>query len=678
MIKVGVFGAGGRMGMTVCQAVCDDPDLELVAAVDPHHVGIDVRQLGIRGGAIQVARTADALAAAGAEVAVDFTVIDAARENLEWCADHGVHAVVGTSGFSVEEVEKLAARFESSTANAAIVPNFAISAVLMMKFAELAAPYFDTAEIIELHHDDKVDAPSGTAIATAERMAEASARVGARPHHEDGARGRAWRRGRRRDPHPLRADARPGRAPGGAARHHGSDPHHPPGLLRPHVVHARCRARGQGGGRQARSLVRARHAPGVVSPDESRERVLAGTYECVARVGIGKTTVEDVARASGVSRATVYRLFPGGRDELLRDTVAWEMARFFVHLGAELGEAPDFETFLERALPFAREAVLAHAVLQKVLETEPERLMPLITVEQHRVLEYITAYFLPLLARDQAAGLIRPGVDLEMCAEYVARMALSLIASPGRHDLEDPDEVRRLVRDELLGGVLPERRAATLRQEVVYCLTHGRCRGQPTPSGALRSHGRDAGRRRTPHLHRPVRAGQDHARRRGAGGGLFARHALPLLRRQARPRAAHDRGRVAAHHARRSSTPRPWRRRSPTRWSPRSSPRRASSRGHAALRFLLEHEPAAVLAHLAFAPGDRVLTDVGDALAPAFARWLPEPDAIRAGDWLARVLRSYVLMPEPTVDLTDARERAPSCPTSSSPGSLRPTLVESR
>jgi 4-hydroxy-tetrahydrodipicolinate reductase len=192
VIKVGVFGAGGRMGMTVCQAVCDDPDLELVAAVDPHHVGIDVRQLGIRGGAIQVARTADALVAAGAEVAVDFTVIDAARENLEWCADHGVHAVVGTSGFSVEEVEKLAARFESSAANAAIVPNFAISAVLMMKFAELAAPFFDTAEIIELHHDDKVDAPSGTAIATAERMADASAQWAPDPTTKtvlEGARG---------------------------------------------------------------------------------------------------------------------------------------------------------------------------------------------------------------------------------------------------------------------------------------------------------------------------------------------------------------------------------------------------------------------------------------------------------------------------------------------------------
>ena len=100
--------------------------------------------------------------------------------------------------------------------------------------------------------------------------------------------------------------------------------------------------------------------------------------------------------------------------------------------------------------------------------------------------------------------------------------------------------------------------------------------------------------------------------------------------------------------------------------------------GHAALRFLLEHEPAAVLAHLAFAPGDRVLTKVGDALAPAFARWLPEPDAIRAGDWLARVLRSYVLMPEPTVDLTAARAARAFLSDFVIPGLAAPTLVESR
>jgi AcrR family transcriptional regulator len=190
------------------------------------------------------------------------------------------------------------------------------------------------------------------------------------------------------------------------------------------------------------------------APLDSRERVLAGTFECVARVGIGKTTMEDAARASGVSRATVYRLFPGGRDELLRETVAWEMVRFFAHLGTELGPTPDFETFLERALPLARQEVRGHAVLQKVLETEPDRLMPLITVEQHQVIGYIAEYFLPLLERDRDAGLLVEGAELAAAAEYIARMALSLIASPGRHDLDDHAEVHRLVRRELLGGVL--------------------------------------------------------------------------------------------------------------------------------------------------------------------------------------------------------------------------------
>jgi AcrR family transcriptional regulator len=191
-----------------------------------------------------------------------------------------------------------------------------------------------------------------------------------------------------------------------------------------------------------------------VGASDARQEILRGTYESIARVGIGKTTMEDAARAAGMSRATVYRLFPGGRGELLRETVGWEMTRFFTHLGEELGSAPDFAAFLERALPFARDELLRHAVLQKVLETEPERLMPLITVEQHRVIEYIAAYFEPLLERDRDAGLVRDGVDLARAAEYVARMSLSLISSPGRHDLDDPAEVHRLVHGQLLGGVL--------------------------------------------------------------------------------------------------------------------------------------------------------------------------------------------------------------------------------
>ncbi|MDQ1404145.1 MAG: 4-hydroxy-tetrahydrodipicolinate reductase [Actinomycetota bacterium] len=174
-IKVGVFGAGGRMGSTVCRAVADDPGLELTAAVDPHHAGIDLRQVtGIEKPSLQIVPDADALEQAGAEVAVDFTLIDAARENMRWCAKRGVHAVVGTSGFTQDDFDEFGKLFAKSKANCVIAPNFALGAVLMIRFAELAAPYFDSAEIIELHHDEKIDAPSGTAMHTASRMAEAS------------------------------------------------------------------------------------------------------------------------------------------------------------------------------------------------------------------------------------------------------------------------------------------------------------------------------------------------------------------------------------------------------------------------------------------------------------------------------------------------------------------------
>lgn len=192
MLRVGVFGAGGRMGSTVCRAVADDPDLELVAAVDPHHVGIDLRQLiGDGGRGVQIAGDADALAREAADVAVDFTAAPAARRNLAWCAAHGVHAVVGTTGLGADDLAAARGLFVDGV-NCVIAPNFAIGAVLMMRFAEMAAPYFETAEVIELHHDAKVDAPSGTAMLTVERMASASPEWVADPTTDvvlEGARG---------------------------------------------------------------------------------------------------------------------------------------------------------------------------------------------------------------------------------------------------------------------------------------------------------------------------------------------------------------------------------------------------------------------------------------------------------------------------------------------------------
>ncbi len=182
-IRVGVFGAGGRMGATTCEAVAADPDLELVAAVDPHHRGEPVAGLTI-------AAEPRALADAGVEVAVDFTDAAAARTDLEWCAAHQVHAVVGTTGLTDADIDQLRVNFRSS--NCVVAANFAIGAVLLMRFAEMAAPWFPTAEIIELHHDAKVDAPSGTALATAARMAQASAEWADDPtstHVVEGARG---------------------------------------------------------------------------------------------------------------------------------------------------------------------------------------------------------------------------------------------------------------------------------------------------------------------------------------------------------------------------------------------------------------------------------------------------------------------------------------------------------
>jgi 4-hydroxy-tetrahydrodipicolinate reductase len=172
-IKVGVFGASGRMGATVCRMVVDDPDLALVAAVDPLHAGLDLRQaVGVDLSGLMIVPNAEGLEHTGVEVMVDFTVLAAARKNLRWCAENAVHAVVGTTGFTEDDYADLEKRFIDS--NCFIAPNFAIGAVLMMRFAELAAPYFETAEILELHHDQKVDAPSGTAMMTAERMAAAS------------------------------------------------------------------------------------------------------------------------------------------------------------------------------------------------------------------------------------------------------------------------------------------------------------------------------------------------------------------------------------------------------------------------------------------------------------------------------------------------------------------------
>ena len=172
-IKVGVIGAAGRMGRAVCKAVSDDPELQLVAAIAPNEAGQRVSDV-IASVDSDVVFSADLaeLTATECSVVVEFTHLQSAMVNLEFCASNGLHCIVGTSGFSDADVEKLNSQFTSS--NCLIAPNFAIGAVLLMRFAELAAPYFETAEIIEFHHEKKIDSPSGTAIHTANAIAAAS------------------------------------------------------------------------------------------------------------------------------------------------------------------------------------------------------------------------------------------------------------------------------------------------------------------------------------------------------------------------------------------------------------------------------------------------------------------------------------------------------------------------
>jgi AcrR family transcriptional regulator len=181
-----------------------------------------------------------------------------------------------------------------------------------------------------------------------------------------------------------------------------------------------------------------------------RQRIVEATYACVARRGMVKTTVEDVARQAGLSRATVYRAFPGGRDELIDATVSWAVFDFFAKLYDRIQGAASLEEVMERGIMFAYRSILDHEVLQRVMQTEPDKLLPALTVESNRIREGIADVLAPyLLDRGLSAG-----VDLGDAADFLARMVLSYISAPGRWDLDDPGQVARLVRFELLAGVV--------------------------------------------------------------------------------------------------------------------------------------------------------------------------------------------------------------------------------
>jgi 4-hydroxy-tetrahydrodipicolinate reductase len=177
MIEVGVVGAAGRMGSEVVRAVDASADLHLAAVVD-------------------IGDPLDRLEKSGVQVAVDFTTPDAVMGTLRHCIDQGIHAVIGTTGFSAARLDDVRGMLAGHPGvGVVIAPNFALGAVLLMRFARDAAPYFESVEVIEMHHPDKLDAPSGTATHTAEAIATARRDAGVDPSPDatnqalDGARG---------------------------------------------------------------------------------------------------------------------------------------------------------------------------------------------------------------------------------------------------------------------------------------------------------------------------------------------------------------------------------------------------------------------------------------------------------------------------------------------------------
>jgi AcrR family transcriptional regulator len=174
-----------------------------------------------------------------------------------------------------------------------------------------------------------------------------------------------------------------------------------------------------------------------------RERILEAAYRCIASVGMARTTIEDVAREANVSRPTVYRQFPGGKDALFRDVVAWEAARFIDELTHAIAPHEHLADILEELVVVGAQRIEAHTVLQQVLETEPERLVPILVLQSDLLIAAVRPFVraaLPPTAPDDAA-------------DYVARMLLSVVASPGSWDLADRADVQRFVRRQLLAGV---------------------------------------------------------------------------------------------------------------------------------------------------------------------------------------------------------------------------------
>lgn len=190
---------------------------------------------------------------------------------------------------------------------------------------------------------------------------------------------------------------------------------------------------------------------------KTREKILESVLRCIEVDGLASTSIEDVARTASVSRATIYRHFPGGREQLVSEAVTWEVGLFFHRIEVAIGDETELSAMVAVALRAGHEALADHGLLHQLLRTEPEAVLTELAVATDVVLGVIVALIADQLEREVAAGRARMDLDAGEAADHLGRLFLSYLGTPGRWDLTDPDSLDRLVRTQFLAGI--ERRS---------------------------------------------------------------------------------------------------------------------------------------------------------------------------------------------------------------------------